>query len=100
MVIYLKEVHIMIRYDHDLQKSVYSVTKTDEVSIWPQEIDSITPHIEFDLIKGKENALADILSRLRCLGLHDDNDPEESGQEYGKSIFDMDENTVNNVDSN
>ena len=31
------------------------------------------------------------LSRLKCLGLHDDNDPEEPGQEYVKSIFDMDE---------
>ena len=44
--------------------------------------------------------LVDILSRLRHLGLHEDNDPEESGYEYRKSIFDTDENTVCTLDSN
>ena len=48
---------------------------------------AITPHIECEHIKGKDNALVDSLSRLRHLGLHDDNDLEEPGQEYGKSIF-------------
>ena len=47
----------------------------------------ITPHIKFEHIKGKDNVLADSLARLRCLGLHDDNDPEQPGQEYGKSIL-------------
>ena len=41
----------------------------------------------------------DSLSGLRCLVLHDDNDPEKSGQEYGKSIFDMDKNMRNSFDS-
>ena len=36
------------------------------------------PHIEFQNIKGKENILVDSLSRLRHLGLHEDNDPEGS----------------------
>ena len=52
------------------------MTKIDKVD-WSQEIHSITPHIEFKYIKGKENVLADSLSRLRCLGLHDDNDPKK-----------------------
>ena len=51
-----------------------------------------TNHIEFKHIKGKDNVLVDSLSGLRHLGLHDDNDPEKPGQEYGKSIFDTDEN--------
>ena len=34
-----------------------------------------------------------------CLGLHDDNDTEEPGQEYGKSIFNTDENMINSIDS-
>ena len=42
----------------------------------------------------------DSLSRTRHLGLHEDNDPEKSGQEYGKSIFSMHENTVNDIGSN
>ena len=50
-------------------------------------------------IKGKQNILADSLSGLRHLGLHDDNDTELLGQEYGKSNLDMDENTVNKTES-
>ena len=57
-----KEVYIMIRCDHALlQKFVYSLTKTIKVDNWSQEIHSITPHIEFEHIKGKENVLADSL---------------------------------------
>ena len=48
---------------------------------------AITPCIDFEHIKGKDNALADSLQRLRHLGLHDDNDPEEPGQECSKSIL-------------
>ena len=59
----------------------------------------ITPNIEFKQIKGKENVLADSLTRLQCLGLLDNHDPEEPGQEYGKSIFDMDKNMINILDS-
>ena len=50
-------------------------------------------------IKGKNNVLADSLSRLRHLGLHDDNNPEESGKEYGKSIFETDENIIHSLDN-
>ena len=58
-----------------------------KVNNWYQEIHSITPHIKFKHIKGKENVLADSLSRLRCLGSHYNSDPKESGQEYARSIF-------------
>ena len=74
------------------------MTKIDKVNKWSQGIHSVTPHIELEYIKGKENVLVDSLSRLKHLGLSD-NDPEESGQEYSKSIFDMDENTVNSIES-
>ena len=40
------------------------------------------------------------LSNLRSLGLHEDNDPEELGYEYGKSIFNTHENTVSSTNSN
>ena len=40
------------------------------------------------------------LSGLRFLGNNEDNDPEKPGFEYGKSIFDTDENRVSSVDSN
>ena len=73
-----------------LQKCVYSVTRNDKVNNCCQESHSITPRIEFEHIKGKENILADSLSRLRYLGLHEDNGPEELGYEYGRSILNMD----------
>ena len=82
-----------------LWKFVYSVLKNDKVNNWSQEMHAITPHIEFKHIKGKENGLADSLSRLRCLGLHNDNDPKEPDQEYGKSIFVTDENTINSLEN-
>ena len=82
-----------------LWKIVNSITKNDKVNNWSQEIHAITPQIEFEYIKGKENILVDSLSRLRCLGLHAVNDPEDPGQQNGKSIFDTDENTVNSIDS-
>ena len=65
---------------------MYSVTKNDKVNNWSQEFHSITAHIEFEHIKGKENVLVDSFSRLRCPGLHNDNDLEEQGQEFGKSV--------------
>ena len=42
----------------------------------------------------------DSLSRLRRLGIYEDNDPGKSGYEYGKSVFGTDENTVCSVDTN
>ena len=55
--------------------------KNDKVNNWSQDMHAITPHIKLKHIKGEDNVLADSLSRLRHLGLHDDNDPEDqSGQ--------------------
>ena len=52
------------------------MTENDKVNYWSQEMNSITPHIELEHIKGKENVLAGSLSKLRYPGLHDNNDPE------------------------
>ena len=40
----------------------------------------------------------DSLSRLKCLGLYEDNDAEKTGYEYGKSIVDNDIAAVYYVD--
>ena len=42
----------------------------------------------------------DSLSRLRHLGIYENNDPEKPGYEYRKSTFDTDKNTVCSVNSN
>ena len=77
---------------------MYSVTKNDKVNNWSQEMHAITPHIESEHIKGKNNVLVDSLSRLRHFGVHDYNDPEEPGQEYRKSIFETNENIIYSLD--
>ena len=58
---------------------------------------AITLHIAFEHKKGKNNVLVDSLSRLRHLGLYDNNDPQEPGKEYGKSIFETDENIIHSL---
>ena len=54
MVFYLKEGHVMVRSDHaTLQKVLYSLMKNDKENNWSQKMHAITPHIEFEHIKGK-----------------------------------------------
>ena len=48
---------------------------------------SISPHIIFQHIKGKDNILADSLSQLQCLGLYENSPPEKLGEEYSVVIF-------------
>ena len=54
---------------------------------WALEMFSISPHITFQCIKGKDNALADSLSCLQCLGLYEKSPPENLGEEYSITIF-------------
>ena len=71
MVFYLKDSQVKVRCDHALLcKFMSSVTKNDKVNSWLQDIHAITHYIGFEYIKGKENVLADSLSRtedFRCL---------------------------------
>ena len=85
----------MIRCDHAfLQKFIYSITRNDKANNWSHEIKSIATYIDFEHINGKENILANTLSRLQTLDLYEDNDPEKPGHEYGKCIFYFDVETV------
>ena len=77
-----------------------STTKNDNINNWSQEIHAMTPHIEFDHIKGKDNILADSSSTLKTLGSYETNTPEKEGHAYGKSIFDLEPEEVCSVDSN
>ena len=62
--------------------------KNNKVNNWSQEIHAITPYINCEHIKGKENILAGSLSWLQALHLYEANDPEKEALEYGKSTFD------------
>ena len=60
MVFYLEDIQFMIQCDHTLLfKFIYSVMRNDKVNNWSQEIHAITPFIDFEQIKGKENILVD-----------------------------------------
>ena len=48
---------------------------------------------------GKENILADSLSRLTTLGLYETNMTEKEGHEYGKCVFNLEPGTECSVDS-
>ena len=72
--------------------------RNNKVNNWSQ-IHSIIPHNEFEHIKGKEDILADSLSRLKTLGLYENNGPEKPGHEYGESIFNFNLETACNVDT-
>ena len=49
---------------------------------------SITPYITFQHIKGKDSILADSLSHLQCLELHEKSPPEKPGEQFGVTLFD------------
>ena len=88
IVFYLKDAHLKIRYNHaPLCKFIYSAMKNDNVINWLLEIHAITPYIEFEHIKGRDNILLGILTRLKTLSLYEANDPNEPGSEYDKSMF-------------
>ena len=64
MVYYLKYGQVMRRGVHaPLSKFICSVMKNNKVNNWSQEICLITPYIEFEHIKGKENVLVDSVLR-------------------------------------
>ena len=64
---------------------------------WALEIFSISPHVTFQHIKGKDNILTDSLSYLQCLGLYEKSHPEKPGEEYSVTIFDEGETIQEHV---
>ena len=87
MVFYLKDAYAKTRFAYaPLHIFVYSVTENDKVNNWSQEMYAITPYIDFEHIKGKDNVLEDSLLRLKTLGSYKAYDPSELGNEYCKSI--------------
>ena len=84
----------MVKCDHAPLQNLYTQSQ-----LVPRNPFNYTPYW-FQTYQEKRKCANWQLSRLRCLGLHKDNDPEKSGWEYGKSIFDTDNNTVCSVESN
>ena len=54
--------------------------KNYKVNNQSQEIHTIAPYIGFEHLKGKENILADSLSRLKTPGLYEADKPKKNGK--------------------
>ena len=72
MAFYLHDEEVIIQSDNaPLQKLIKNKSKNVLTQNWALEIFSISPHITFQHIKGKDNILADSLSCLQFLGLYE-----------------------------
>ena len=101
MVFYLKDAHVRVRCNHaPICKFVYSVTKNDKVDNWSQDIHAITPYIDFEHIKGRDNILVESISRLKTLGLYKANDPNGQEVNMANLFFDTCSETICDFDIN
>ena len=65
-------------YHAPLQKLIKNQTKYELTQTWALEIFSISPHVTFQYIKGKDNLLVDSLCHLQCLGLYEKSPSEKT----------------------
>ena len=71
MVFYLRDAQVLIRSDHTpLRKFIYSNTTNDRLMAWAQDLFTITPHIEFEHLKGSQNILSDAIMRIKSFFLY------------------------------
>lgn len=85
---YLEMAKTFVRSDHlPLKKFLYRNTLNSKVNNWAIELEMY--HLVFEWIKGKENVLADVLSRLIKVDPDVALPPEEPGKEFGYSLFDL-----------
>ena len=85
---YLEGCKTVLRCDHaPLKKFIEGKTDNPKVNNWGIALQNF--QIEFQHIKGKDNIMADALSRLKRLGLYEAQDPEPEGFEFGHSILEQ-----------
>ena len=73
MVFYLRDVQVLIKSDHTpLQKFIFANTTNDRLTTWAQDIFAITPHTNFEHLKGTQNILSDAISRIKSFALYND----------------------------
>ena len=110
---FLRDAHMLIRSDRaPLKKFIYSNTTNDRLMAWAQDLFAITPHIEFEHLKGTQYILSDAIMRIKRFSLfnkivpapefHEDEDeslPVHPSQENLEvPIFDRDVTwQINNV---
>ena len=83
---YLTDAKILLRSDHKLlEKFLQKNTLNSKVNNWAMELEAF--NIQFDYIKGSNNALADTLSHLIAIDLDTPRTPEGQGYEFSYAIF-------------
>ena len=83
---YLTDAQILLRSDHKpLEKFLLKNTLNSKVNNWAMELEAF--NIQFDYIKGQNNILVDMLSRLVDINPDTPLTPEGQGYEFGYAIF-------------
>ena len=83
---YLTDAQILLRSDHKpLEKFLLKNTLNSKVNNWAMELEVF--NIQFDYIKGQNNVLTDMLSRLVDIDPDTPLTPEGQGYEFGYAIF-------------
>ena len=83
---YLTDAQILLRSDHKpLEKFLLKNTLNSKVNNWTMELEAF--NIQFDYIKGQNNILADMLSRLVDINPNTPLTPEGQGYDFGYAIF-------------
>ena len=87
-IFYLTGHEITLRSEHlPLKKFLRKMTLNDMVNNWSTEIEIF--NINFVYISGKDNVLADTLSRLIYMDPNLEQQPELKDHEFGKYCFEM-----------
>ena len=87
MVFSLIDAHVLIKSDHvPLKKFIYSNTTNDRLTAWAQDLFAITPHIEFEHLKGSKNILSDAIMRIKRFSLNNKISSVSRPQDHEESL--------------
>ena len=89
MSFFVTDSEVIIRSDHKpLKKFIEGVTANPRVLDWALYCHSVVKKLSIEFIKGSENVLCDVLSRLRYNKVYTEKEPEKEGYEFGKPLSD------------
>ena len=89
MSFFVTDSEVIVHSDHKpLRKFIEGVTANPRVLDWALYCHSIVRKLSIEFIKGSENVLCDVLSRLRYNKIYTEKEPEKEGYEFGKPLSD------------
>ena len=92
MSFFVTDSEVIVHSDHKpLKKFIEGVTANPRVLDWALYCHSVVRKLSIEFIKGSENVLCDVLSRLRYNKIYTEKEPEKEGYEFGKPLSDDEE---------